>query len=61
MKDIGGSLSPEGLGQLFLDARTHHVWQDRPISDIILCKLYDLVKWAPTCVNGSPARILNLL
>jgi 3-hydroxypropanoate dehydrogenase len=57
-KDPVGSLSPEALGQLFLDARTHHVWQDKPISDLILRKLYDLVKWAPTCVNGAPARIL---
>src|SRR3990167_4808208 len=57
-KDLVGSLSSEALSQLFLDARTHHGWQDQPVSDLILCKLYELVKWAPTCVNGSPARIL---
>jgi 3-hydroxypropanoate dehydrogenase len=53
-----GSLSAEALAQLFLDARTHHAWQDRPVTDLVLRKLYDLVKWAPTSVNGSPARIL---
>ncbi|KTC70110.1 putative malonic semialdehyde reductase RutE [Legionella birminghamensis] len=57
-RDSIGSLSSEALRQLFLDARTHHFWQDRPVSDLILRKLFDLVKWAPTCVNGSPARIL---
>lgn len=58
VKNSVGSLSPEALEQLFLDARTHHSWQDRPVNDLILHKLYDLVKWAPTCVNGTPARIL---
>jgi 3-hydroxypropanoate dehydrogenase len=53
-----GFLSPEALGQLFLDARTHHVWQDRPVTKPLLRTLYDLVKWAPTCVNGSPVRLL---
>jgi 3-hydroxypropanoate dehydrogenase len=57
-KDSVGPLSSEVLGQLFVDARTHHVWQDRPVTDFILRELYDLVKWAPTCVNGAPARIL---
>jgi 3-hydroxypropanoate dehydrogenase len=57
-EDCIGALTPQALGQLFLDARTHHAWQERPVSDFILRKLYDLVKWAPTCVNGAPARIL---
>lgn len=44
--------------QLFTDARTHHGWLDRPVTEATLKQLYDLVKWAPTCVNGSPMRLV---
>lgn len=57
-KDFMGSLSSDALKQLFLEARTHHAWQNKPVPDHLLRALYDLVKWAPTSVNGSPMRIL---
>lgn len=44
--------------QLFDDARTHNAWLDRPVPDETLRRLYDLVKWAPTSANTSPARIV---
>ncbi len=43
---------------LFRTARTHSVWQDKPVSDELLRQIYDLMKWAPTSANCSPARIV---
>jgi 3-hydroxypropanoate dehydrogenase len=48
------------LDQLFRRARTHGAWIDRPVGDDLLRRLYDLMKWAPTSANLSPARILFL-
>ena len=53
-------LSNEALNLLFHQARTHNVWLDKPVSDDVLHELYDLMKWAPTSANSSPARILFL-
>jgi 3-hydroxypropanoate dehydrogenase len=53
-------LSDEALDQLFRKARTHNAWLDRPVSDELLRRLYDLMKWGPTSANLSPARILFL-
>lgn len=53
-------LSEEGKDLLFRAARTHGAWLDRPVSDATLRELYDLMKWGPTSVNGSPARVLFL-
>jgi 3-hydroxypropanoate dehydrogenase len=43
---------------LFRSACTHSVWQDKPVSDELLREIYDLMKWAPTSANCSPARIV---
>src|SRR5262249_22227820 len=53
-------LNDDALNQLFREARTYNAWQDRPVSDETLRQLYDLMKWAPTSANMSPARILFL-
>jgi 3-hydroxypropanoate dehydrogenase len=53
-------LADEALDRLFRDARTHHAWLDRPVSDDMLRRLYDLLKWGPTSANGSPARFVFL-
>ena len=44
--------------QLFDQARTHNGFTAEPVSDEQLRRLYDLMKWAPTSANSSPARIL---
>lgn len=54
------SLNQQALEQLFLSARTHNGWQDKSVSEEILKQLYDLVKFAPTSANASPARFLFL-
>src|SRR6266542_160473 len=53
-------LNDEALDQLFREARTHNAWLDKPVSDELLRRLYDLMKWGPTSANLSPARILFL-
>jgi len=48
----------EALAQIFLDARTHNKWQDRPVPEDLLHRLADVMKLGPTSANCSPARIL---
>ncbi|MEQ8823558.1 MAG: malonic semialdehyde reductase [Filomicrobium sp.] len=50
-------LPAETLDQLFLEARTHNGWLDKPIDEATLRKLIDLMKMGPTSGNCSPARI----
>ncbi len=51
-------LDDSSLDLIFRNARTHSVWQDKPVSDELLHQVYDLMKWAPTSANCSPARIV---
>jgi 3-hydroxypropanoate dehydrogenase len=51
-------LDQAALDQLFFAARTHNSWQDRPIPESLLHEVVDLLKWAPTSANCSPARIV---
>jgi len=53
-------LGEEGQNLLFREAHTHGHWLDKPVSDETLRALYDLMKWGPTSMNGSPVRILFL-
>ncbi|QQX85451.1 malonic semialdehyde reductase [Cupriavidus necator] len=46
------------LAQLFTEARTHNVWQDRHVDDAVLHQIYDAMKFGPTAANSSPARIV---
>lgn len=50
------SLGAEALDQLFREARTINVWQDKPVEEAQIRALYDLLKMAPTSANCSPAR-----
>ena len=50
----------EALDILFRKARTHNAWTNKPVSDDLLRKLYDLMKWGPTSANSCPARVLFL-
>ena len=51
-------LTAEALDQLFREARTYSTWLDKPVTDEVLRRLYDLMKWGPTSANCSPARIV---
>lgn len=54
------SLSPEGRALLFTQARTANRFRDDPVDPALLRELYDLMKWGPTSMNGSPARFVFL-
>lgn len=51
-------LADAALRQLFLDARTHNAWLDKPVPDTLLRALADLVRLGPTSANTCPARIV---
>jgi 3-hydroxypropanoate dehydrogenase len=46
------------IDTIFLSARTHSAWLDKPVSDELLKQAYDLAKMAPTAANCSPMRIV---
>jgi len=50
-------LNEEALNTIFLQARTHNGWLDKPVTDEVLHRLHDLMKWGPTSANSSPVRI----
>ncbi|KQY76788.1 MULTISPECIES: malonic semialdehyde reductase [unclassified Brevundimonas] len=51
-------LSETALDQLFTAARTRNAWSDRPVSEDLMRRLYDLTKFGPTAVNNTPARFV---
>jgi len=52
------ALDAAALDQLFRSARTHNGWLAQPVTDAELQAIYELMKWAPTSANCSPARIV---
>jgi 3-hydroxypropanoate dehydrogenase len=55
---MAGAIAKDCLDQIFLEARTHNKWQDKPVPDELLRQLIDIMKMGPTSANTSPARIL---
>jgi 3-hydroxypropanoate dehydrogenase len=51
-------LDDPSLDIIFREARTHNGWLDKPVSDTLIHQIYDLMKWAPTSANSSPARFV---
>jgi 3-hydroxypropanoate dehydrogenase len=51
-------ISKEALSQLFTEARTHHAWTDKPVSDELLHSIYEITKWGPTSMNSTPMRVV---
>ena len=46
------------LDKIFRGARSQNGWLTTPVSDSKLRELYDLMKYGPTSVNCSPARLV---
>jgi len=46
------------IGALFENAHSHNGWKDKDVSDDDLREIYERMKWGPTSVNGSPARVV---
>jgi len=57
---MGERVDDAALDILFRTARSHMAWQPRPVTDETLRELYELLKWAPTSANASPARFAFL-
>ena len=51
-------LDSSAIDQLFLEARTHNAWLDRPVSDATLTRLYDVARMGPTSANSTPMRLV---
>lgn len=56
----GQTLTDQGFDLIFRGARTANGWKDQPVSDEVLKKIYDDMKWGPTSANSSPLRIVFL-
>jgi len=52
------ALDDTALAVLFREARTHHSWSDRPVSDETLHQLFELQEFGPTSGNGLPGRFV---
>ena len=55
---MSAAITQDALDQLFTDARTHNVWQDKPVEADLLRAVWDLTKMGPTSANCNPARIV---
>ena len=55
---MANMLDDDGLDLVFRSARTHSAWQNRPVEDVLLERVYDLTKMGPTSANMCPMRIV---
>ncbi len=51
-------LSDGGIELIFRNARSHSIWLEKPVSEVTLEALYELLILGPTSANSSPARFL---
>lgn len=51
-------LSDHDLDLIFRHARSHNKWRDKPVSEVLIRAIYELMKWGPTSANCSPARLV---
>lgn len=56
--DNGERLNEQALSQLFTEARTFNGWRNQPVPNAAFYQLWELAKFAPTAVNGMPARMV---
>lgn len=52
------ALPQDAQDLLFREARTANTFSAEPVTDAQIRAIYDLVKWAPTAMNGQPLRVL---
>jgi 3-hydroxypropanoate dehydrogenase len=51
-------IDSQSLDLILRGARTHNVFQDKPVSDAELRQIHEIMKWGPTSTNCQPARIV---
>ena len=49
------------LDTLLRSARTHNVFQDKPVSEDQLRQIHAVMRWGPTSQNSQPARVVFVL
>jgi 3-hydroxypropanoate dehydrogenase len=52
------AISDAALDQIFREARTHNVWQDKAVPEALIREAIDLAKMGPTSANTLPARFV---
>jgi 3-hydroxypropanoate dehydrogenase len=50
-------LADAGADLLFREAHTAYRFTDEPVTDAQVRAIHELVKWAPTALNGQPMRV----
>ena len=58
MSEESKIIDDRGMDILFREARTYNGWKGDGVTDVMIKAVYDLLKWAPTSANCSPARFL---
>ncbi|MEY8099785.1 malonic semialdehyde reductase [Falsihalocynthiibacter sp. S25ZX9] len=56
LKDRISSLDQDSIDLILTGARSHYAWTDRPVTDDMLHRLFDITKMGATSMNSSPAR-----
>lgn len=58
LRDKITTLSEAELGLILTQARSHYAWTDKPVPDVVLHDIFDIMKMGPTSMNTCPARII---
>ena len=51
-------LSDDAIDLILTDARSHYAWTDKPVSDSILHRIYEITASGATSMNTCPARFV---
>jgi 3-hydroxypropanoate dehydrogenase len=52
------ALDQAELNKILQEARTHYAWQDKPVPESLLRKIYEVARMGPTSGNSNPMRVV---
>jgi 3-hydroxypropanoate dehydrogenase len=55
---LSQALAEQAIEQLFLNARSHNGWLEKPVDEAVIKRLYALLSQGPTANNSNPARFV---
>lgn len=61
VRDMRGTLQTLDDSEIELiltKARSHYAWTDKPVTDEVLHRIFDIMKMGPTSMNTCPARLV---
>lgn len=58
LRERKADLDADSIDVILGDARSHYAWQDKPVSDALLHRLYEITAAGPTSMNTCPARFV---